>query len=627
MLDASLERGRVLLRMLRGDGGGLEDIYVDARYRGYIDPRIDAEKLLAKIEEHPSIEKAWVEEWLQPPYYRSWRKIVVFEVRDPRDINEIHSRVEELGLGARVNTYPGLIQSTLKRLGIPVLTRLRGDLGVDEDIKDPLYQSPPIRWAWVRLLAWYGEALSKNSRVVGFEIESPEGVSRGSIDRFFEAIEDLDPHMILYRGPFEEVIDRIARSTGSISVYMEGVPIGFYGLVEWSRISYTIPRIAGRYSIGRVLTSIEALRAFEKRYIVPHRAAGYAEAMRSVASLPLFDRGGYVMKPEPGIYFGVVQIDFSSLYPSIISRYNISPETVNDPFCSNYIEVPEAMHRICVERRGLVAEVLGDLVARRQEIKRALEDAPPHLRRILGERQEAIKWILVASFGYLGYRNARFGRIDSYECVTAYARETAWRAIDAVRSTGYRVIHYIVDSAFIEIGRVDQEEAVEIARTIERATGFRARVEAIYRWLIIPPTARGYGASNRYIGKLLDDSMKIKGVEPVRRDTPPIVKKAWIKAIDILSKADTEEELRQKAIEALDELKNIEKTILNGSAPPEELVITRTRGDEDIQIIRHRRFYPATSKRGYSPRYYLERLEGLKKLLLYIIQSTPNHQT
>jgi len=619
-LDASLERGRILLRMLRGDGRGLENIYVDARYRGYIDPKIDAEKLLSKIEEHPSIEKAWIEEWLQPPYYRSWRKIIAFEVRDPRKINEIHSRVEILGLGVRVNTYPGLVQSTLHRLGIPVLTRLRGDLGVDEDMKDPLYQPPPIKWAWVRLLAWYGEALSRKSRVVGFEIESPEGVSRGSIDKLFEAVEDLNPHMILYRGPFEEIIDRIARSKGSIFVHMKGVPIGVYGLLEWCRISYTIPRIAGRYSIGRVLTSIEALRAFEKRYLVPHRPAGYAETMRRVESLPLFDRGGYVMKPEPGIYFGVVQIDFSSLYPSIISRYNISPETVNDPSCSNYIEVPEAMHRICMERRGLVAEVIEDLVARRQEIKRALDGVNPHLRRILDERQEAIKWILVASFGYLGYRNARFGRIDSYECVTAYAREIAWRAMDIVRSMGYKVIHYIVDSAFIETGRVDRVEAEDIARIIERATGFRARVEAIYRWLIIPPTARGGGASNRYIGKILDGSTKIKGVELIRRDTPPIVKKAWIKAIEALSKADTEKELRERAIEALEEFKTVEKTILSGSAPLEELVITRTKEEEITQVIRHRRFYPATSKRGYSPRYYLKRLESLKKLLLYITQ-------
>jgi DNA polymerase I len=326
------------------------------------------------------------------------------------------------------------------------------------------------------------------------------------------------------------------------------------------------------------------------------------------------------MKPEPGIYFGVVQIDFSSLYPSIISRYNISPETVNDPSCSNYIEVPEAMHRICMERRGLVAEVIEDLVARRQEIKRALDGVNPHLKRILDERQEAIKWILVASFGYLGYRNARFGRIDSYECVTAYAREIAWRAMDIVRSMGYKVIHYIVDSAFIETGRVDRVEAEDIARIIERATGFRARVEAIYRWLIIPPTARGGGASNRYIGKLLDGSTKIKGVELIRRDTPPIVKKAWIKAIEALSKADTEKELRERAIEALEEFKTVEKTILSGSAPLEELVITRTKEEEITQVIRHRRFYPATSKRGYSPRYYLKRLESLKKLLLYITQ-------
>ena len=38
-------------------------------------------------------------------------------------------------------------------------------------------------------------------------------------------------------------------------------------------------------------------------------------------------------------------------------------------------------------------------------------------------RADAHKWSLVTSFGYLGYKNARFGKIEAHESVTAWGRE------------------------------------------------------------------------------------------------------------------------------------------------------------------------------------------------------------
>ena len=38
-----------------------------------------------------------------------------------------------------------------------------------------------------------------------------------------------------------------------------------------------------------------------------------------------------MFQPEPGVYEKVHQIDFTSLYPSIIVKYNLSPETIEHP--------------------------------------------------------------------------------------------------------------------------------------------------------------------------------------------------------------------------------------------------------------------------------------------------------
>ena len=40
--------------------------------------------------------------------------------------------------------------------------------------------------------------------------------------------------------------------------------------------------------------------------------------------------GAYVKEPIPGVYDWVVSLDLTSLYPSLIMQYNISPETLLD---------------------------------------------------------------------------------------------------------------------------------------------------------------------------------------------------------------------------------------------------------------------------------------------------------
>ena len=61
-----------------------------------------------------------------------------------------------------------------------------------------------------------------------------------------------------------------------------------------------------------------------------------------------------------------------------------------------------------------------------------------------------LKWILVTAFGYQGYRNARFGRIECHEAINAYARDAHRRASSRApsrRATGS--LHGIVDSLWL----------------------------------------------------------------------------------------------------------------------------------------------------------------------------------
>jgi len=53
-----------------------------------------------------------------------------------------------------------------------------------------------------------------------------------------------------------------------------------------------------------------------------------AESIRNITELKASDKEGMIFQPEPGVYEKVHQIDFTSLYPSIIVKYNLSPETI-----------------------------------------------------------------------------------------------------------------------------------------------------------------------------------------------------------------------------------------------------------------------------------------------------------
>lgn len=60
-----------------------------------------------------------------------------------------------------------------------------------------------------------------------------------------------------------------------------------------------------------------------------------------------------VFQPPVGAFENVEEIDFASMYPSLMVRHNLSPETVLCRCCEN-TEVPEAKYNVCRKRRGLM---------------------------------------------------------------------------------------------------------------------------------------------------------------------------------------------------------------------------------------------------------------------------------
>jgi len=144
--------------------------------------------------------------------------------------------------------------------------------------------------------------------------------------------------------------------------------------------------------------------------LVPWRKS---EPERYKTALQLFtvDKGGLTYQPKIGAFEGVAEIDYASMYPSLMVTRNISPETVLCSCCDNQV-VPEAEYNICAKRRGLIPLTLAPLVERRQRLKDLMRGAEDErTRAVYDARRTAIKWMLVSCFGYMGYLSSG-GRLN-----------------------------------------------------------------------------------------------------------------------------------------------------------------------------------------------------------------------
>ncbi len=53
-------------------------------------------------------------------------------------------------------------------------------------------------------------------------------------------------------------------------------------------------------------------------------------------------------------------------------------------------------------------------------------------------------------FGYLGYKNARFGRIEAHEAVTAHGRDKLLTAKEISEAAGFTVLHGLTDCLWLQ---------------------------------------------------------------------------------------------------------------------------------------------------------------------------------
>ncbi len=366
---------------------------------------------------------------------------------------------------------------------------------------------------------------------------------------------------------------------------------GMEGLFEVARLArIPVQRIARR-SIGTGISSIQLGMAWREGILIPWKKTA-PEAWKSARQLLKSDRGGLVYAPETGFYENVVELDFVAMYPSIMSRFNVSPETVNCPCCRNE-RVPEIGYTICERRAGLVSRALRPIIEKRVHYKALrAEAARTGDKGAYGRfhaRQDALKWMLVCCFGYLGYRNARFGRIEAHEAVSAWSREMILRTREICEARGWHMLHSNVDCVWIVKPDFREEEIPALSEEIASETDLPIALEGIYKWLAFLPSRQvpDRPVPTRYFGAFRDGTLKYRGIECRRSDYPVYIKSAQLALLEHAATAPDAAGYRTMVPDFLAKIEEWERQLREGEVPMEQLVIRQSLSQDPEDYTGH----------------------------------------
>lgn len=428
----------------------------------------------------------------------------------------------------------------------PLLVNLRALL--DKHDPDLLLTSWGDTWLLPRLLEWsetYNLPLPLN--------RDPDARAARRKERWY-----FSYGQIVYRGEQVHLFGRWHVDRKNAMLWSD---YDLDGVLETTRVTGLPLQTAARVSPGTGISAIQMLTALRLGVLVPWQKQ-QVERPKPAADLFSADQGGLVYQPVIGVHKDVAGIDFISMYPAIMVYCNISPETIGSAESgANSSIVPQAAahfnaaHRPLTEvvpalsltidrsHEGLVPRSLRPLLEKRVALKQRMPQLPAwdSRKKTDKRRASALKWLLVTCFGYLGYKNARFGRIEAHQAVTAYGREALLQAKEAAEDLGFEILQMYVDGLWVrQAGKSSPADFDELLALVSERSGLPIALDGIYRWIVFLPsrTNPNRPVANRYFGVFQSGEIKMRGIAARRRDTPCFIARAQVELIETLASTD-----------------------------------------------------------------------------------------
>ncbi len=433
--------------------------------------------------------------------------------------------------------------------------------------------------------------LVERSKRIGleFSVGRLDSVPRGSVygHQSIRGRLNIDLYDLVEETP-EVKLETLEEFTQFLNLPIEYDTIDEYELAEvWSRdrgrvLKYLGQRVKGIFEIYKLVDeyifSLSQLTCMPADYVLTASTGFRVESYLSKLAVEKNEvipsrkevvhisyAGGMVRSPSPGLHKDIVVLDFRSMYPSLMIKYNISFDTI-DP--NGPITVPNSTIRFS-DKEGFLPYALKKLVEERRRIRERADSLPRDSSEkiILDARQRAIKVISNAIYGYTGWAGARWYAREIAEVTATLGRETILNTIRKAEELKLKIVYGDTDSLFIK----NDKKIGELINWIEGTLGLEVKVDKIYRTVLFTE------AKKKYAGLRDDGGVEIVGLEAIRGDWSEVAKAAQKEVIDAILKVGVEEGVKV-ARRHIDDL-------MNQRVPLKQLVIWKqiTKSIEDYE--------------------------------------------
>jgi len=273
--------------------------------------------------------------------------------------------------------------------------------------------------------------------------------------------------------------------------------------------------------------------------------------------------GAFVIEPERGLHENVAELDFASMYPSIMIAYNVSPDTLtSDGDC--YI-APEVGYKFRKQPDGFFRRILRMLIDRRREIKAEMKKIGENdpMYKLLDIKQQTLKILTNSFYGYMGWVGARWYCRECAEATTAWGRYFIKTSAKIAQDLGFKVLYGDTDSIFVskpglklsELGAEVEKLVLEISKQLP----VQIELDELFKTIF-------FVEKKRYAGVTADDKIIIRGLEVRRGDWCELAKKAQRGVIEIILNEKNPEK-------ALNYIRDVVNSIREGKIKLEDVVI------------------------------------------------------
>jgi DNA polymerase delta subunit 1 len=290
-------------------------------------------------------------------------------------------------------------------------------------------------------------------------------------------------------------------------------------------------------------------------------------------------QGAHCFEPIVGIHTDyILGLDFASLYPSVIRRYNIDPSTlVLAP--TNHEQVKRLLTDtddtfamfVAGGKQAPIPLLLEELGKARSVVKKQMGTATDQERLILNQRQTAIKVTMNSVYGFLGMSTGPIGRQELAAAVTAYGRDLIRGTAKYILSTypGAVIVGGDTDSVYCTLpiektltASFAEGSKITVAIGEMFGTPIALEMEKVYTPMLY--LKKKMYAAIMYEKPTDAGKLDVKGIALARGDSSMMTKKLQLESINIIMNNPTNarDSIKGLIAEAISTIKDQEKSIL-----------------------------------------------------------------